>query len=147
MPKFAVKRFFKDAKDVGVRSIALIGEGENTLHPDFHEILEYGKSINMDLSLATNGINLNSKNADLLLTSLKWLRINISAGTYEGFEKIHRLDRKQMDRVLKNITDLAIIKKEKNMINLGFQMVVTKENFNELYLCKDSKELCGLFCS
>ena len=145
MPKFAVKRFFKDAKDVGVRSIALIGEGENTLHPDFHEILEYGKSINIDLSLATNGINLNSKNADLLLTSLKWLRINISAGTYEGFEKIHRLDRKQMDRVLKNITDLAKIKKEKKYdCTLGFQMVVTKENFNEIVpLAKIGKE-CGV---
>ena len=37
MPTDAVKRTFKDAKEIGVRSIALIGEGENTLHPDFYE--------------------------------------------------------------------------------------------------------------
>ena len=39
MPTSAVKRTFKDAKDIGVKSIALIGEGENTLHPDFYEII------------------------------------------------------------------------------------------------------------
>ena len=37
---YDILHYHEDAKDVGVRSIALIGEGENTLHPDFHEILE-----------------------------------------------------------------------------------------------------------
>ena len=32
---------------------------------------------------------------DLLLTALKWIRINISAGTKEAFENIHKV--KQMD--------------------------------------------------
>ena len=42
-PVKAVKQTFKDAKEIGVKSIALIGEGENTLHPDFYEIISYGK--------------------------------------------------------------------------------------------------------
>ena len=41
MPTDAVKKTFKDAKEIGVKSIALIGEGENTLHPDFYDILNY----------------------------------------------------------------------------------------------------------
>lgn len=145
MPKSKVLRFFDDCKDVGVRSIALIGEGENTLHPDFYEIIQHGRDIKLDISLATNGIKLDPKKADIILSSLKWVRINISAGTYEGFEKIHRLDRKQMDRVLKNIKELAKIKKEKKYdCTLGFQMVVTKENFNEIIpLAKLGKE-CGV---
>ena len=68
-------------KEIGVRSIALIGEGENTLHPNFYEIINYGKEINLDLSLATNGIRIDQKKLDIILNSLKWIRSNISIGT------------------------------------------------------------------
>ena len=60
-PTKAVKQTFKDAKEIGVKSIALIGEGENTLHPDFYEIINYAREIDLDLSLATNGIRIDHK--------------------------------------------------------------------------------------
>ena len=143
MPTAAVKRTFSDAKDIGVRSIALIGEGENTLHPDFYEIISYGKDIGLDLSLATNGIKIDHKKLDVILNSLKWIRFNISAGTKETFEKIHRV--KQMDRVLDNARALTALKKQKNYeCVVGFQMVVTKENMNDIVpLSKLGKE-CGV---
>ena len=143
MPTSAVKRTFRDAKDIGVRSIALIGEGENTLHPDFYEIISYGKEIDLDLSLATNGIKIDHKKLDIILNSLKWIRFNISAGTKETFEKIHRV--KQMDRVLDNARALTALKKKKNYeCAIGFQMVVTKENMNDIVpLAKLGKE-CGV---
>ena len=143
MPTSAVKRTFKDAKDIGVKSIALIGEGENTLHPDFYEILNYGKEIDLDLSLATNGIKIDRNKLDIILSSLKWIRFNISAGTKETFEKIHRV--KQMDRVLGNARALTELKKRKNYkCVIGFQMVVTKENMNDIVpLAKLGKE-CGV---
>ncbi len=143
MPTSAVKRTFKDAKEIGVKSIALIGEGENTLHPDFYEILSYGKEIGLDLSLATNGIRIDHKKLDIILSCLKWIRFNISAGTKETFEKIHRV--KQMDRVLGNAKALTKLKKEKKYkCVIGFQMVVTKENMNDIVpLSKLGKE-CGV---
>ena len=69
-PVKAVKQTFKDAKEIGVRSIALIGEGENTLHPDFYEIISYGKEIGLDLSLATNGIRIDHSKLDIILDSI-----------------------------------------------------------------------------
>jgi len=143
MPTWAVKRTFKDAKEIGVKSIALIGEGENTLHPDFYDILAYGKEIDLDLSLATNAIKIDRNKLDIILNSLKWFRVNISAGTKETFEKIHRV--KQMDRVLGNARALAELKKKKNYgCVIGFQMVVTKENMNDIVpLAKLGKE-CGV---
>jgi radical SAM protein with 4Fe4S-binding SPASM domain len=143
MPTSAVKRTFKEAKEIGVKSIALIGEGENTLHPDFYEILSYGKEIGLDLSLATNGIKIDHSKLDIILSSLKWIRFNISAGTKETFEKIHRV--KQMDRVLGNAKALTELKKKKNYeCVVGFQMVVTKENMNDIVpLAKLGKE-CGV---
>ena len=143
MPTEAVKRTFKDAKDIGVKSIALIGEGENTLHPDFYDILEYGKKINLDLSLATNGIKIDNKKLDIILNSLTWFRINISAGTKETFEKIHRVP--QMDRVLNNARALAELKAKKGYeCTLGFQMVVTKENMNDIVPLAKLGSECGM---
>ena len=140
IPAEAVKQTFKDAKEIGVKSIALIGEGENTLHPDFYEIISYGKEIGLDLSLATNGIRIDHDKLDIILDSLKWIRFNISAGTKETFLKIHRVN--QMDRVLKNAKALSKRKKEKNSeCVIGFQMVVTKENMNDIVpLSKIGKE-------
>ena len=142
-PVEAVKQTFKDAKEIGVKSIALIGEGENTLHPNFYEIINYGKEIDLDLSLATNGIRIDQKKLDIILNSLKWIRFNISAGTKETFQKIHRVN--QMDRVLGNAKALAKRKKEINSkCVIGFQMVVTKENMNDIVpLSKLGKE-CGV---
>ena len=143
IPTESVKQTFKDAKEIGVKSIALIGEGENTLHPDFYEILSYGKEIGLDLSLATNGIRIDHKKLDIILDSLKWIRFNISAGTKETFQKIHRVN--QMDRVLGNaraLTERKIEKKSECVI--GFQMVVTRENMNDIVpLSKLGKE-CGV---
>ena len=42
------------------------------------------------------------KKLDIILNSLKWIRFNISAGTKETFQKIHRVN--QMDRVVCDFT-------------------------------------------
>ena len=142
-PTKSIKQTFKDAKEIGVKSIALIGEGENTLHPDFYDIISYGKQIGLDLSLATNGIRIDHNKLDIILNSLKWIRFNISAGTKETFKKIHRVN--QMDRVLGNAKALTKLKAEKKYdCVIGFQMVVTKENMNDIVpLSKLGKE-CGV---
>ena len=95
------------------------------------------------MSLATNGIRIDHKKLDIILNSLKWIRFNISAGTKETFQKIHRVN--QMDRVLNNAKALAKRKKEINSdCVIGFQMVVTKENMNDIVpLSKLGKE-CGV---
>ena len=101
------------------------------------------KKLDLILVLATNGIRIDHKELDTILSSLKWIRFNISAGTKETFEKIHRV--KQMDRVLNNAKALTKLKKEKNYdCVIGFQMVVTKENMNDIVpLSKLGKE-CGV---
>ena len=96
------------------------------MHPDFYDILNYGREIGLDLSLATNGIRIDHKKLDIILDSLKWIRFNISAGTKETFQKIHRVN--QMDRVLGNARALTELKKKKkSKCVIGFQMVVTKK--------------------
>ena len=95
------------------------------------------------MGLATNGIRIHHDKLDVILNSLKWIRFNISAGTKETFQKIHRVN--QMDRVLSNAKALTKLKSEKGYdCVIGFQMVVTKENMNDIVpLAKLGKE-CGV---
>lgn len=141
MPREAILRLFADAKEAGVRSIALIGEGENTLNPALPEALEFARSINLDLGLATNGVRLDAGITDLLLTSLTWLRINISAASAEAFRNIHRTD--SFERVIGNIRTLVKAKSTHGYpCTLGLQMVVTRDNFDQIVpLAKLGREL------
>ena len=133
MPKDAILRFFGDAKEIGIRSIALIGEGENTLNPALYDAVDYAKEIGLDLSLATNGVKIEHAPDKLesLLTGLTWLRVNISAASTEAFQKIHQID--QFRRVVENIDLLVKVKKKHGYpCTIGMQMVMTKENFDQV---------------
>jgi radical SAM protein with 4Fe4S-binding SPASM domain len=131
MPEKTILALFEDAKRIGVRSIALIGEGENTLNPALPRALEFARSIDLDVSLATNGVRLASEHDEIFLRALTWLRFNISAANAEAFKRIHRTD--HFDRVLDNVRRLVAVKRRIGAAcTLGLQMVVTGDNFDQI---------------
>jgi radical SAM protein with 4Fe4S-binding SPASM domain len=133
MPKESILRFLKDAKESGVKSIAFAGEGENTLNPALYDALEYAKSINIDVSLATNGIAIKEEKIKNLLETLVWLRINISASNPESYKKMHCMPEQTFDKVISNVTKLVEIKKKNNLsATIGLQMVVLEDNFQDI---------------
>jgi radical SAM protein with 4Fe4S-binding SPASM domain len=147
MPLETIIKIFDDAKSSGVRSINIDGSGENTLNPALYPALEHATKIDLDMALATHGASIKRKNIETLLTSLQWLRINISAATPESYLKIHQRD--WLDRVIK-ITELLVEAKQKYGFRnnkglettIGFQMIVTKDNFDDIVpLAKLGKEL------
>jgi len=137
MPLDVIKNVFSDAKQIGVRSIALVGEAENTLNPQLYPALNHAREINLDVGLATHGANFNQSHVETLLTSLAWLRINISAATPESYQKVHQ--RPWLNRVLA-ATELLVKQKNNNKYTnfngepttLGFQMVLTDKNFDQI---------------
>lgn len=131
MPAEAVKRTFSDAKQIGVRSIALIGEGENTLNPALYDSVEYADSIGLDLGLATNGVKINHDRLQGLLNGLTWLRVNISAGEKDAYKRVHQVD--ALERVAKNVEAIvAANNKYGTKCTIGLQMVMTKDNFDQV---------------
>lgn len=141
MPKDAFLALLKDAKAVGVRSVALIGEGENTLNDALYDGLLYAKQIDLDMGLASNGILLTKRKVEAILPALVWLRYNISAATEEGYLKIHGVN--TLERVTRNIKAAVDIKRNQNLpVTIGTQMVVVKENIKEIIpLAKLCREL------
>jgi MoaA/NifB/PqqE/SkfB family radical SAM enzyme len=94
-----ILNLFKDARDFGVRSISLVGEGENTLHPDFYKIIKYAKTIGIDLGIATNGIPLKMYRTEEVLESFVWMRFSVGAANKEKYKLVHGAD--MFDRFIK----------------------------------------------
>lgn len=131
MPREAVVRLMHDAKDLGVRSIAYIGEGENTLNGALYDGLMAASEVKLDVSLATNGIQFNQERLFDMLSSLVWIRFNISAATPESYFKIHGV--RLLPQVLNNIRRCVEMKERFNLpVTIGIQMVVVRENMNDI---------------
>lgn len=95
----------KDAGEIGVRSLAIIGDGEPTVNPYFYEALYVGKEAGLSLATSTNGILLNKpERRKAILDNCEWMRFCLAAGDREGYKKIHRADK--FDVVKKNIEAL-----------------------------------------
>ncbi|ODS30082.1 MAG: Radical SAM protein [Candidatus Scalindua rubra] len=131
MPKDALLRLLKDAKDIGVRSIAFIGEGENTLNDALYDGLSFAKEIDLDVSIATNGIKIPRERLQDMMEALKWMRFNISAATRDSYYNIHKI--KAYDRVVNNIQAAVELKRKHKMeIAIGLQMVVVRDNISDI---------------
>ena len=147
MPLETIIRVFSDAKNSGVRSINIDGSGENTLNPSLGPALEHANKIDLDMALATHGASFKEGIFDTLLSSLQWIRINLSAATRESYKVVHQRD--WFDRVVKNTNLLVEGKKKKGLRNnkglettIGFQMILTQDNFDDIVpLAKLGKEL------
>ncbi len=125
-----------DAPKIGVKSIAIIGDGEPTLNPALYDAVKIGKSNGLDLSIGTNGIALNPEKLDILLANSVWIRFNLSAGTRDGYKYVHGKD--NFDRVIQNIKDAVRIKKEKGYVcTIGLQMVLVPDCLKEV--CPEAK--------
>lgn len=146
MPAESLFRLLRDAKETGVRSIAMVGEGDNTLNPALYDAVRLAKSIDLDVSLATNGVLIKHEEIDSLMTGLKWLRFNISAATPESYDKVQQS--KAFDVVIDNIRRCVAAKRRLGVRTaIGLQMVVIRDNFDDIVpLAKLGAELGADYC-
>lgn len=111
------------AAKIGVKSLGFIGDGEPTLNPAWLEALKVGKEEGLSLALSTNGILVDTEEKRMvILRCCDWMRFNMSAFTREGYEKIHRTNKR--DRIMENVAALVRLKKKYNYdCDIGIQMV------------------------
>lgn len=131
-PREALIRYVRDAGKLGVRSMALIGEGEPTLNPYVYEAIIEGKKAGVDMALGTNGILFDKgANGEEALRHLTWIRFNISAASASAYQRIHRSS--QFDTVIDRITFCVDTKRRYGLpITIGLQMVLTPSNVNQV---------------
>jgi len=119
----ALLQTMRDAGKIGVRSIGFIGDGEPTCNPHMHEALKVGKESGVDLALSTSGVLLDTdEKRDNVLRNCVWMRFSLSAGTREGYKKIHGVD--CFDKVVENAKRMVELKRQHGYkCEIGFQSV------------------------
>ncbi|MCP4696467.1 MAG: radical SAM protein [Gammaproteobacteria bacterium] len=129
----ALLRYIEDCGRLGVRSIGFIGDGEPTLNPAMYDAAVLAGKAGVDLSMATNGLLLDMDRAHDLLKNMTWIRINLSAGERDAFQKIHQSKAANFDFLAEKLRALVKIKKEYGyQCTLGLQMVLIPECFDQV---------------
>ena len=132
IPRNILLNIFKDAPDLGIKSITITGDGEPTLNPAIYDAVRIGKEKGLDIGFATNGILLNNSQMVRLLRSCSWIRFNLSAADRESYIKIHGVDK--WDIVSANIRAMVEIKKMLGVnTTIGLQMVLIPEAFDQIH--------------
>ncbi|MGZ5049778.1 MAG: radical SAM protein [Methylobacter sp.] len=129
----ALLKFVEDCGRLGVKSLGFIGDGEPTLNPALYDATVLAASLGVDTSMATNGLLLDMERAHDLLKNMSYIRFNLSAGTPEGFRRVHQSSENNFRLLIDKIRELVKIKKEHNYkCSLGLQMVLIPECFDEV---------------
>ena len=125
--------FLEDAKEIDVKGISLVSDGESSVSPYFTDFIEKGSQIGLSMATATNGFVLNESKLEKILPHLTYLRFNISAGEPKRYAEIMGCKEKWFDRVVENIKTAVEIKKKKNLnVTIGMQMVFMPDYHDQL---------------
>jgi radical SAM protein with 4Fe4S-binding SPASM domain len=131
-PREPLLRYVREAGEVGVRSMALIGEAEPLINPHVYEAIVVGKRAGIDMSLGTNGLYLDAgSRGEEALENLTWIRFNISAATKESYLRVHRSP--MFEFIKSKIKFCVDYKKTKSLaVTIGLQMVLTPSNVDQV---------------
>lgn len=141
-PREPLLRYMKDAGELGVRSMALIGESEPLLNPNVYDAIVTGKEAGVDMAMGTNGILLDTgKDGERALEHLSWIRFNISAASDEAYRRVHRS--KDFAIAVEKMKFCTETKRRKKLpVTVGLQMVLTPTNVDQVVaLAKLGREL------
>lgn len=120
--------FLDDCRDVGVKGISFVSDGESTLSPIFVPAIQRGHANGLSMAVGSNGYALDEKKIREILPCLTYFRFNISAGERERYESIMGSKPGSFERVCKNIETMVRVKKEMGLsCTIGLQMVVQPE--------------------
>ena len=120
--------FLEDCKEIGVKGVSYVSDGESTLSPSFVSSIKYGSQLGLSMACASNGFLLTKPKLEEILPHLTYLRVNISAGEPKRYAEIMGCKEKWFDRVVQNIKDMVSIKKKNNLkVTIGMQMVMMPE--------------------
>lgn len=140
-----LKDLLSEMGSLGVRSIMYAGEGEPLLHKDIAAIISHTKKVGIDVAVTTNGVLLNKDLAQRILGDLSWLKVSISGGTKETYRKIHRSGPDDFDKVIKNMSFAARLRRQKGYkCTLGMQLLLLPENSKEIKALAEIAKGIGL---
>lgn len=125
-----------DFREIGVRSVSLVSDGESTLSPHYVRFIQHAKKLGLDVANGTNGWEFEPDKSEAVLPSLTWVRFTVGAGTPQGYARVMYRGPEHtrvFERAMKNIKHAIDFKNKHSLpVTLGIQMVLTPELKGEI---------------
>ncbi len=130
IPRDALLRLFEEAPKVGIKAIAIVGDGEPTLNPALVDAIKAGKDSGLDMAVATNGVRMPDNMIADLVDRLVWLRFNLSA-VGDNYAVVHGAP--VWEKVKANIERAVRYRNVSgSKCTIGLQMVLTENAFKSV---------------
>lgn len=128
IPRKPLLRLFEEAPKVGIKAIAIVGDGEPTLNPSLVDAVKIGAQGGLDMAIATNGVR--DPMWEDIINDLVWLRFNVSA-VGDNYAVVHGAP--VWEKVKKNVLNVVKIRNWlKSKCTIGLQMVLTENAFKSV---------------
>lgn len=125
--------FLDDCKEIGVKGVSLVSDGESSISPAYEHSITYGASLGLSMASGTNAYLLSGALLDKVFPRLTYLRVNISAGEVERYNQIMGAKGDMFHQVLLNIRRMVELKKMgKSRCTIGMQMVFKPDYEDQL---------------
>ena len=125
-----------DFKEIGVKSVSLISDGESTLSKAYVPFIEHAAELGIDIGNATNGWLFGPEKSERVLPHMKWIRFTVAAGTPSRYAEIMYKGPEHtevFDKAMANISHAIAFKKKHNLdVTIGIQMVLMPEFADEI---------------
>ena len=125
--------FLEDSAKMGVKGISLVSDGESLLSPAYTFTLQRGAELGISMASGTNGRTFTPAILEATLSSMTYLRFNISAGTPKRYAEIMGFKEREFYRVCDNIRKAVEIKRRDNLdVTIGIQMVLMPQDGDQI---------------
>lgn len=124
----------QEMRDNGVKSVVVCGEGEPLINKHTPDMINYARSLGLDVGMASNGVLFTPEIAEHCLRSLTWIRISLNAGSDDNHQRIHKSKPGDYEKILANLQNAVAIKKREQLTTtIGVQLLLIPDNFHEVY--------------
>lgn len=120
----------RQAKDLGLKAVTIVGDGEPTLHPRFLDMLGALASLKIDIGIFTNLSTKKQAVLEALLEQCFFVRCSIDAARPEIHRRSHGAD--DFERIIQNLRRLVALRGEGRHPVIGIQYVVNQHNAHDL---------------
>lgn len=134
----------KEAAQLGLKAVSLIGTGEPIIHPKFVEIVRGIKATGVDVGLFTNGSCIDGDKVQAIVDTHTFLRLSCSAADREEHNRIHHAGQQvdDLDRIVANMRALLEKRGGRPFPTIGVQFVAVHHNWRSLLrACRFWKEV------
>lgn len=101
------KSYVDQVYDLGGKGINLTGGGDPMVNKITPHLIEYIKSLGMDVGMITNGTIFTDESIDIVVKNCTWVRISMDGGTPHTYTEIRKVPERHFHLALENMAKLV----------------------------------------